>query len=464
LDHDLNLTGEQGISPNKFITSSLELLNARQNDDGGWGWWTGDSHLNLTSYSTLGLIYARSKGYPVPAANFNKVQEYFTSVITETISENSHDASTAFALYILSLLDREWPAQIISDLYIDRNQLDISSQAYLALALGSKDPADTRIHTIIEGILDNAITDNEGIHWLAEDNGYMLSDTQTTALVLYMLQRLDTEVDTLPFIVNWLIKNRKGNHWQTPYETAWALIALHEYYNNIGIVKPSFDWNVKLNNQVLVDSTAQSMTDFVISRKFEVNDPSGTLFFNGKNQIEYSRGSGLGTMYYATELDTVNVNPGQNNVYKGLRIEREYCSIQNESRSQSRYLRSDCVPVTTVFLNEEIDVRLTVYNSEMRHNVTVEDVYPAGFRSVFIQVHTMENSSGAAAHYASRLEDGKHFGFYLEELLPGVYQFTYRIKATFPGVYNAIPAKIFETYNPVIWAQSNTNVITVKQN
>ena len=372
----------------------------------------------------------------------------------------------AFGFYLLSEANREWPANAASRLYADRNLLGVTSKAYLALALGGMDSADPRIETLIKEIVDTAdYSSSYGLHWIETNSQYMNTDTHTTAIVLEMLLSLDSAFPELQSVVNWLISSRQGKNWVSPHETAWALHALGKYYTASGFIEPSYDWNVTLNGQPLLDNDTESEATVVYEKNIRVGESSDIPLVIGENRIEYMRSAGLGNLYFSSNL-TIALPMGDiKEEIRGITLLREYCYLQDALSEEINSLDTHCTPVKTISNGAEIEARLTIIVPEERYNLTLIDVIPSGFLPVDRFDNLLSDGSRPSVDlsqpFATRFCNKLRCNFFEEALAPGTYQIIYRLQAKIPGVYHAMPAKVYETYNSEVWAQSYTDVLTI---
>ncbi|TFG73637.1 MAG: hypothetical protein E4H27_00390 [Anaerolineales bacterium] len=469
-----NIFDESGAAPNQIsstVATELEMIYSRQNDDGGWGWWLSISNLQMSSYVTLGIIRAKEAGYPIRTTALDKALDFITSSITETVATGEKNASLAVGLYALSMAEREWPINVASRLYEDHSLWGVSGKAYLALALGVRDPVDPRIGTLVKEIVNVADASSSfGVHWNDRNSQTMNTDAQTTAVVLDMLLSLDGEYADISGIANYLISVRNGKTWDSPLETAWALDALAKYATSMGLSEPTYNWTITLNNQSLLDSSlldknVDSAASMIYEKYVTLKESSGVAFINGENTIEYTRGAGVGKLYYSSRLNLAVPMSEITPESRGLSIVREYCHVPEGSLAKVSYLDTHCSPIQTVPNGSELEARLTILNPETRYHLTVIDFIPSGFLSLnetgYIITDIRGQTDQQSQPFVYRLCNEFECQFYADVLEPGTYQIIYRLKANIPGLYHALPAKVYEVYNSEVWAQSHADQLTI---
>ncbi len=448
------------------IASELDVIYSRQNENGGWGWLLSESHLPLTSYVTLGLIRSLDAGYPIRTIALDSALDFITRSITETLATRDGNTSVAGGLYVLSMANRELPINVVSQLYEDHSLLTVSGKAYLALALGVRDPADPRIGTLVNEILAVAESRSSfGMHWYERSSQYLNTDTQATAIVLDMLLSMDGEFTDISGIVNYLLSVRNGKVWDSPLETALVLDALAKYAIKIGYSESSFNWGVTLNNQPLLDNNDDSTAGMVYEKIVSLDESVKGAIVTGENSIEYARGAGEGNLYYSSKLNLAVPMGKITAESRGISILREYCQVHDGSTGTVSYLDTHCSPIQTVPNATVFESRLTIFNPETRYNLAIIDYIPSGLISVNATGYIMSDTWGRPGYdrqsFTTRFCDPFKCLFLADLLEPGTYQIIYYLQAEIPGVYHVLPAEVYELNSSEVWAQSQVDQITI---
>lgn len=97
----------------KAITDTINQLKNRQNDDGSFNLWAGDTRdmytardtaatANLTAYVVNFLTMARDAGFTVPQNMLSRGVDWLRTYAGETINNADDAAATAFAIYVIS--------------------------------------------------------------------------------------------------------------------------------------------------------------------------------------------------------------------------------------------------------------------------------------------------------------------------------------------------------------------------
>jgi uncharacterized protein YfaS (alpha-2-macroglobulin family) len=311
----------------RAIADTLDRLYARQNPDGGWGWWRDWSNMHLTAYAVMGLAQAREAGITVREDSLEQAVAYVQGML-QTGLQTEVQSHYAFALYALSVADYDWPTGAASALYAARDSLDATGRAYLALALGQVDPSDTRIAAILESLRGEASVTATSAHWEAANSQFWNTNTLATSAVIAALARLAPDDVLLPQTVRWLITARRADHWETTYETAWAIMALTDYVLATGDVDAAYDWQAAFNGSLAYDSADGSAdageaweTQFTMQGTPDIPALSKDMV----NVLQISRGAGEGRLSYTAHLALAQPVEQVAPESRGITIQREYC-------------------------------------------------------------------------------------------------------------------------------------------
>ena len=444
------------------VTGALDRLYARQNPDGGWGWWEDRSDMHLTAYAALGLVKAEQAGFAVRQDALDRALTYVHDTLSQALQQEDRYAHYALALYALAEANVPWPNGAGSDLYAVREALGVVGRAYLALAYGTTDPSDPRVPALLEGLRGAAIVTATGVHWESADSLSWSTDTVATAVVLDVLARFAPDDPLLPQVVRWLMVARRADRWQTTYETAWATISLTDAMLISGDLAAAYSWRVALNGQTLVDAVADAGS---LADTWEMQIGIPPLLRDSTNVLEIVRGTGPGRLYYTAYVRTVLPADGITAESRGFILRREYCAVEESARG----VTDVCVPVAELRSGDLVDVRLTVITPSMRHFVMLEDPYPAGMEPANVPVDVIEEPVWREGYGFAGLQDpfdrrelrDERAVFFAQEMAMGTYQVTYRLRAVVPGTYNVLPATASELYFPDVWGRSDGQAFVV---
>jgi len=134
-----------------------------------------------------------------------------------------------------------------------------------------------------------------------------------------------------------------------------------------------------------------------------------------------------------------------------------------------------CTSITSARPGDLVEVRLTLILPRMRSYLMVEDSYPAGMEPVDPTLKT-EIQEGVAPDtqrvsgsntwwwpsFDHRELRDERAVFFARSLPAGTYQLRYYLRATVPGEYRVIPARVNEMYFPEVWGRTEGMIFRVE--
>lgn len=458
----------------------VQRLNALQNQDGGWGWWQGDSRPWLTAYALHGLRLAREAGFSVSEPSLGRATDYLTSALDDPLeaAQGSDPNERAYVLWVLAQADAVPVSRVLS-LHERRADLGQFGLAFLALALDAAGgpEQDERVRGLLADLGGRAVVSATGTSW-SEEKAYswsMNTNTRSTAIAILALSRLDPGNVNLPGAIRGLMAARREGHWSTTQETAWAVLALTEAMEATGELEADYRYTVTLNQaqlgkgEVGADNIDQATT---------LNAPAKDLKPGQSNPLTIRR-EGKGLVYYDARLRLYTPAEEAAPVARGIALGRQYLLTDPKT------LRPGGAGVDRFKIGDVAQVKLTLVSDQELNYVAVEDLIPAGFE---ILDTTLKTSSSAAQGPTMEevREDGRdpddlpwwerswwswwvdsqlldHKAVFFATYLPsGTYELTYLIRAQLAGNFLAAPAKAEEMYFPEVFGRSAGGVVTVE--
>lgn len=479
------------------IAQALERLYARQNADGSWGWWEGQSThkdfaLHLTAFATLGLVKAERAGFDVRQDVRERALAHIYDNLVLSLSGEARHSHQALGLYVLSDARVPWPTGAGGSLYAGRESLGVVGRAYLALALGTSDPSDSRLVALLDGLRSEVKLSASGAHWegatgsVTGDRGglHWNTDVVVTSVAVDALARFAPDDPLLAQATRWLMVTRRGGRWQTTYETASAIAGLSGVLRATADAATAgtsvrYDWSVALNGVVLTESAAHvdasgdavvvpwKLRAGLLAESDEDGEPLPVLWRDYPNMLEITRGAGAGYLYYTAhpELSAPVAQIAAES--RGLMLRREYCAVEADVVVSGVAAPTVCRPLRELRVGEQAAVRLTLIAPQTRAYVRLEIPHPAGFVPVdsatgVITGCALDQGTGGWAAPLERCEVlDDRVVFFISEVAAGTYQMTYRLRAVTPGTYGALPAVVSEVYFPEVWGRSAGDVIRI---
>ncbi|HEY4688728.1 MAG TPA: Ig-like domain-containing protein [Anaerolineae bacterium] len=465
-----------------LVREGLDRLYLQQRDDGGWGWWIGDSNSNvhLTAYVVYGLLQAREAGFDVSAEAILRGEQFLLNNLTDLGSIDSFREANrqAFVLFVLGE-DGKAPPDRLNDTFEAREKLSHYGQAFLAMALSASGDAShaERINTLLSDLNNSVILSATGAHWEEDDYDWwaMNTDTRSTAIILSALARLDPNNALNPNVVRWLMVARKAGIWETTQETAWALIGLTDWMRLTGELNPNYDYAVFLNEASIGEGR---FTPENVRESVKLTVAIEDLLRDVGNRLTIARGDGDGRLYYTAHLKVYlpveEIEPADRGIIVTRRYTLASCAQAN---------RNECPEVNEVKLGDVIRVDLTIIAKHDLYYLVVEDPLPAGAEaidrglattSLLEQAPTLSPVDGGPRPYydfywywwnwysRSELRDEKVVLF-TDYLAKGTYEYSYTMRATYPGEYKVIPTVAQEFYFPEVFGRSDGRLLTIQK-
>lgn len=489
------------------IIEAMERLYVRQNADGSWGWWESqnvrdDFALHFTAFATLGLLEAEQAGFEVRQTVRQQALGYISSHLMPAMAGETYRPHQALGLYVLSNARVPWPTNAGAMLYSARESLGVEGRAYLALALGTSDPSDSRLLALLDGLRSEARLSAAGAHWEGTSNpvtgGGILgdgrrlhwhTDVAVTGIVLDALARFAPADPLLARAARWLMAARRGGRWQTTYETAWAIVGLSDALStsaDLVVMGESsrYEWTVGLNGVVLTETTAQpagSNNVVVVPwhlRAGLLTEGSGDasslsiLTRDRPNVLEISRSGGVGLLYFTAHMELSVPVTQIAEESRGLTLRREYCAVEADAFANGVAAPAPCRPLTELRVGDQVAVRLTLTAPREHAYVRLEAPHPAGFVPVATATGVTRGCAldqgagwwGMPFEWCEVPDNGRESSrvvFFASEVPAGTYQLTYLLRAVTPGIYGALPAVVSEVYFPEVWGRTAGDVLRI---
>jgi uncharacterized protein YfaS (alpha-2-macroglobulin family) len=257
---------------------------------------------------------------------------------------------------------------------------------------------------------------------------------------------------------------RKADSWETTQETAWAVMALVDWMQHTGELKPNYTFGAALNNKVLASGEKANPDNVreTVKLKISVAD----LLKDQVNRLDINRSSGDGMLYYTAHLTAYLSADQVQALSRGLSISRTYSLVGDP----------DHKPITEAHVGDNIQVTLTIVVPNDLNYAVITDPIPAGTEPIDPGLATsgtvgeppnlkMDNPfwEGWGWWWFSQTEirDDKVV-LYATYLPQGTYRYTYTLRAGMAGQYHVIPTTGQEFYFPEVYGRSDGMLFTLK--
>lgn len=458
----------------RTLDENLLLLRNRQNNDGGWGWWSSSpSNSYITAYVLYGLGQALDAGANVSERMIDEATQFLHAGLThpDLISSPGVRDRQIFVLYALASVGGG-DLSITRQMTEQRELLSLWAKALLAQTLHILAPSSPETGALLSDLETAAVRTATSAHWddTRLDQWNMGSSVRTTSHALMTLLMIDPDNSIIPGVVRWLLAARAHDGaWRSTHETTWALLALVDWMEASGSLQANYDYALALNGRTLSSGTA---TPGALLASVEHTTPLEELLPDAPNQLLLERSGGDGTLFYSTHLTVFRSVDYVEASARGLRIQREYFHYDGECGG----VENPCTPAPSGSVGEDLLVRLTMVVPSDQYYVAVEDPYPAGTEPIDNRLLTTPSAGPPSNLAEADLNRGgwggwwfSHVAFGDEKLalfadvLPaGTYQYTYLLHASLAGEYRVLPPSIRAVYLPEIYGHGEGRVYTIQ--
>jgi len=457
----------------RTLNEGIQRLVARQNEDGGWGWWSTPSLAGtisdpyISAYVLFGLSRARDAGAFIDEGVIQNAANFLISIMPdpEIVSASWQLNRLAFQYFALSQAG-VGDFSGVGTLYEVRSTLSPWAQAFLALTLDTVSPDDPRIRELYSDLEASAIRTATGTHWEGQGSRSNLeTPVFTTSVVVYGLSQHDPASATLPEAVRYLMAARgTDGAWPSTYETAWTIMALTKVMQGTGELAGDFGFTASLNGIGLLEGSAGGDAKL---NPVSASVPVISLYPQDPNALVLQRGEGAGRLYYTAHLNVLRPVEDVIPLNQGISVSRRYETVGGQPlTSETGSFALAGVPTT-------VRVSLTLKNDA--YYLMVEDYIPAGSEILDASLKTSQQfisepdpsdpfRGGWGWWYFNdpQVYDDR-IAWSVDYLPAGTYELTYTLVPNQPGEYRVLPARAWEFYFPEFQGNSAGEIFEIKE-
>ncbi|MGQ9893941.1 MAG: Ig-like domain-containing protein [Roseiflexus sp.] len=389
------------VDARREIQMAVDHLTELQRADGGWTWThQGSSNPAVIAAAIEALARAKEAGFVVSDSTL----EQAVSLASRMVNDPRLSPETRICLsYALTQLDapvpREW----------DENALNVSGLACRLLMLP---PDRARIDPALPRLIGLAQRTKTEAWWSASDDGaFPHNDVATTAMATLAIQHASPRHPLITEAANWLTARMTPTGWGDVYTTARVVQVLRTLVS----ANASANVAMTLNGAPVAPPVAP---DAILSVPLSDVRPVNTL-------VVTSDGNPALVAWQVT-----SANPAALPV-EGVGLLREFLDPQTDAPLDPARLRAGRL----------IKVRLTWVIHAERRFVTLRDAFPAGFVPV-------DAGASPVFHQIDLFSDRIELA--VEALPPGIYQYTYLVRAVTPGDYAVPPPELILPGTPAL--------------
>jgi hypothetical protein len=461
----------------RTLQPGLLKLLARQNDDGGWGWWSGEaSSPYITAYALFGLVQAQQAGSSIPPEALQRSIDYLNSVRLNPAEVSAPYELDRLAMVHFALAQADAPdASGALGLFALRDQLSPWAKALLALALEQAVPGNPEAKTLLSELGTAAQRSATGAFWSDDSPRWqnLNSPVSTTGMVVYAIAQRDPASALLPDALRFLMSNRKaGGAWGSTFDSTWVLLAAAQYIQGTGELGADFTYAVNLNGQPLASGQAGGAG---LLTPVSAGVPASSLYPNNPNALSIERSAGSGRLYYTALLDVSFPAEQVEPLNRGLSLTRQYFL-------RSACTSGECEPIATAPVGSPLTVRLALTVPRDAYYVVVEDFIPAGSEILDTSLKTSQlgdpfiDEGEPEPLYDVRNPFGRGWGwwFFQQPLIfddhiawaasylpAGTYELTYTLTALQSGEFRVLPGRAYQFYFPEVQGSTAGEIFTV---
>lgn len=494
----------------KMVEDGVKKLTEMQLSDGGWGWFSGygeHSYAHMTALVVHGLRIAAQNDVQVDINVINRGVQWLKKYQAEQVRllknaelpeeqrknlQYKQNADDTDAFVFMVLYEKGAPGEPeINDwasidldmkdyLWRDRAKLSLYGVSMFGIALSDKGLAadKEKIAMCVKMIEQYLQQDEENQTAYLNLDGYpgycwwywYGSEYETHAYYLKLLIRTDPKSEVAPRLVKYLLNNRKhGTYWNSTRDTAICVEAFAEFLKATGEDKPNMTVEVLVDGQLkkTVEITPENLfliDNTLVMEKAEVS--------SGKHTVELKK-KGTGPLYFNAYLENFTLEDPITKAGLEVKIERRYYLLKRDENATAqvaggtrgqvvdqkveKYIRTELKDLNAVKSGDLIEIELVIESKNDYESILIEDMKAAGFEPVDLRSGYNGNALGAYVEFRD-----ERVSFFKQRLMRGTHSVAYRLRAEQPGVFSALPAKIWGMYAPELKGNSDEFKVEVK--
>lgn len=412
----------------------IDALRARQQADGGFGFWPGSARTNdfVSVYAMHFLTDAEAQGFPVPSRVRSTGLDYLRDLAGQQPEAGRRALEQAYAAYVLTRHGR------VTTNYLTRLQEFLEEEspegwrtgltaAYMAAAY-----QQLRMEDLADELIGGYRFAEAGSDFPRDMDSALARNAQYVYLLArHFPQRLaELDDERLRRLVGPITESRFNT-----LSAAYTMLALGAWGQEAVDTEGRLEVSVPTGAGGALETLAQG-TPPVVRTPVPLEAP----------RVRFTGGSGERLFYTATQSGYDAEVPDRA-VKQGLEIVREFVD-------------EDGNVVTSATQGSELIVRLRIraLDNRKHENVAVVDLLPGGFEIQRDSVR--EQGEGWSTDYVDIRED--RLVLY-GSVTSRVRTFTYRVKATGSGTFTVPPAFAESMYHPDLQARSAGGSFTVER-
>jgi uncharacterized protein YfaS (alpha-2-macroglobulin family) len=448
--------------------AALAKLEKAQTSLGAFPWFPGGPP---SPWMTLYILHGFSKGLefgvdapqPVIQRAWSYMhRHYIEEWVDWMITHDCCWETITFLNYVLSNYpDESWTGGVFTA--DERKQmLDFSfghwrdhspyTKGYLALTLERMGRHDDAV-LVFDAVMDSATTDQDlGTYWAPEDRAWLwYNDTiESHAFALRTLTELTPDDGRRHGLVQWLLLNKKLNHWKSTRATAEVLYSMAYYLRQEDTLASREEVKVAVGPRtetfIFEPDEYTGARNRVIVRGDEIDAETMSTIVVDKPTKGFAFASA--TWHFSTERLP---DEGRGDLFA---VERTYFRRFNDGE---RWVLRPLADGEAIGLGDQVEVHLSLRAKHAAEYVHLRDPRGAGFEPETL--NSQYKWDLGIGWYEEVRDSGTNFFF--EWLPAGEYTFKYRLRANMAGTFRVSPAVLQSMYAPEFTAYSAGHALEV---
>ncbi len=462
--------------------AGLARVQQQQNDDGTWGWWSGDrGNGSVTGYVLYSLYLARASGYAVDKERVARGLEAVTRYLKNPTVEEWDEIS--YLIYINALWGR-WDHDVFlramkagePGAYRLACLLKALSLARSHEKLGEemKNDINAAMPRLRDSLLALAKKDGRGIYWGSREQdrwSWPGGDPEVTAHVLSALVASGDRTTLPAQIVSSLCGRGRGEAWNSTKETGTVMLALCGYIEaTAGAAVPKGTVRFAMDGRTIADipyDLEKPGDPERYTRKISLAGSAPRSSFaiaaDGNAGADVSFQVVIdGTLYFREKGLSLlkSEERGIGALSNGITITRTFAAITRvRDAHNNEYMVPQSLDGTrAVQVGDEMLVKVKFSVQDDFQYLVLEDYLPSGFE---VTRNSAYDDYRPYVHMERR--DNRMVYFFTGLKKNEAYEIAYVIRAELPGNFMVRPSRMECMYEPTIQGWAAPAVVEVKK-
>lgn len=328
-------------------------------------------------------------------------------------------------------------------------------KGYLALTLERMNRHKDAV-LVFESVMDSAkYSEEEGTHWAPEDRGWLWynDSIETHAFAIRTLLEIMPKEKKLDGLVQWILLNKKLNHWKSTRATAEVIYSLIKY------MEANKTLGIKEEAKVLIGKDEYKFVfepDKYTGKKNQIVIPKEKIDPDTTSKITIEKATkgfmfASATWHFSTEK-LPDAERGDL-----FFISRKYFKREPSPKG---FILKPIEEGAKIAVGDQIEVQISIKSKHPAEYVHLKDPRPSGCEpESMVSRHKWD----LGIYWYEEVRDSAQ-NFFFEHLPQGEYTFRYRLRANMAGQFKVAPATIQSMYAPEFNAYSTGHTIRIFQN